>query len=130
MHWLQRRSHMTMRVAAHSEASRQQNIHLLVHQALFAIAIILQKNYSDIISLAFKIMTSHKSLRVHLEGMRVAEKLILCPCEEPSVARAWVDAFSSTALNLRKLVFEDGAGQVVFAIWCLGMMCFRSKFFY
>lgn len=81
---------MTMRVAAHSEASRQQNIHLLVHQAVFAIAIISQKknNYSDIISLAFKIMTSHKSLRVHLEGMRVAEKLILCPCEEPSVVRA------------------------------------------
>lgn len=79
---------MTMRVAAHSAASRQQNINLLVHKAHFATAIISQKNpknYSDIISLAFKIMTSHKSLRVHLEGMRVVEKLIVCPCEEPSV---------------------------------------------
>lgn len=77
-------------------------------------------------------MTSHKSLRVHLDGMRVAEKLILCPCEEPSVVRA-VDGstpFHLLSLNLRKLVFEDRAGQVVFAILCLGMMCFRNNFFY
>lgn len=91
-----------------------------------------QKNYSDIISLAFKIMTSRKSLRVHLAGVRVAEKLIACRLREAqrSLSSRRIDAFSSSALHLRKLVLEDRAARMADAILCLGVMSFTNDLFH
>lgn len=76
--------------------------------------------------------SSHESLRVHLAGVRVAEKLILCQLQgaQRSHGSRWIDVFLSSAVHLRNLMLEDRAAQMASAILCLEVICFTNDLFY